>query len=186
MNGYEILNWRSALTILQHDYVEEYKDIWAVLSAFKLKHSAVAAAGGGKSPVANELDSAFYRKGWAEKQFDIDIRVDKTAINVPTHKVDCYKNGIALEVEWNNKTPFFDRDLNNFRILFELRVVSVGVIVTRSSKLQTLFNKMGKGTSYGASTTHMNKLTPLIQGGAAGGCPVLVFGITDALYDSRA
>jgi len=31
----------------------------------------------------------------------------------PTHKVDCYKNRIALELEWNNKDPFFDRDLNN-------------------------------------------------------------------------
>ena len=42
----------------------------------------------------------------------------------PTHKVDCYKNRIALEIEWNNKDPFFDRDLNNFRLLFDLRAIS--------------------------------------------------------------
>gem|GEM_PF-3417229 len=31
--------------------------------------------------------------------------------------------------EWNKKDPFFDRDLNNFRLLFDLRAVSVGIIV---------------------------------------------------------
>ena len=35
----------------------------------------------------------------------------------------------------------------------------------------------------GASTTHMSKLLPKIEGGGAGGCPVLVFGITKKLYD---
>ena len=30
------------------------------------------------------------------------------------------KNGFGLEIEWNNKDPFFDRDLNNFRLLFDL------------------------------------------------------------------
>ena len=27
-----------------------------------------------------------------------------------------FKNRIAVEMEWNNKDPFYDRDLNNFRI----------------------------------------------------------------------
>ena len=45
---------------------------------------------------------------------------------------------MALEIEWNNKDPFYDRDLNNFRLLFELRVVSVGVIVTRCASLDRL------------------------------------------------
>jgi restriction endonuclease BglII len=56
--------------------------------------------------------------------------VDDIEHAAPTHKVDCYKNRVALEVEWNNKDPFFDRDLNNFRLLFELRAIDVGVIIT--------------------------------------------------------
>jgi hypothetical protein len=36
---------------------------------------------------------------------------------------------VALEVEWNNKDPFYDRDLNNFRLLFDLQVIDVGVIM---------------------------------------------------------
>jgi hypothetical protein len=43
------------------------------------------------------------------------------------------------------------------------------VIITRSDELQEVFNKLGKGSSYGASTTHMGKLLPRIQGGGAGG-----------------
>jgi hypothetical protein len=97
--------------------------------------------------------------------------------------VDCFKNGVALEIEWNNKDPFFDRDLNNFRLLFELRVASVGVIVTRCDELQTIFNELDRGKSYGMSTTHMLKLLPKIYGGGAGGCPVLVFGMSKKLYE---
>lgn len=44
----------------------------------------------------------------------------------PTHKVDCHKNRVALEIEWNSKDPFFDRDVNNFRPLFDLHAIYVG------------------------------------------------------------
>jgi len=91
-------------------------------------------------------------------------------------------NFMKSGVEWNNKDPFYDRDLNNFRLLFDLRAVSVGVIITRSDALQNTFNQLGKGHAYGASTTHMSKLIPRIEGGGGGGCPILVFGITDKLY----
>ena len=78
---------------------------------------------------------------------------------------------------------FFDRDLNNFRLLFELRAISVGVIITRTDGLQAILNSLGRGPSYGQSTTHMNKLLPRIEGGGGGGCPILVFGISTQLYE---
>jgi hypothetical protein len=57
-----------------------------------------------------------------------------------------------------------------------------GVIVTRASHLQAIFKSLGPkvGNKYGASTTHMEKLLPRIEGG--GGCPILAFGITSAKY----
>ena len=103
----------------------------------------------------------------------------------PTHKIDCYKNHIALEIEWNNKNPFFDRDLNNFRLLFDLRAISVGIIITRCDDLQDIFNDLGKGSSYGTSTTHMAKLIPRVEGGGGSGCPIVVFGIKASLYDEE-
>ena len=87
-----------------------------------------------------------------------------------------------MEVEWNNKDPFFDRDLNNFRLLFDLRVIEVGVIITRADNLQDIFDALERGHSYGSSTTHMAKLIPRIEGGSGGGCPILAFGITKSLY----
>ena len=108
--------------------------------------------------------------------------MDGREFESPTHSVDCFKGRVGVEVEWNNKDPFYDRDLNNFRLLFDLRVIDVGVIITRASELQTIFEALGKGASYGASTTHHSKLWPRLEGGGGGGCPVLTFAITSALY----
>ncbi|GAH77665.1 unnamed protein product, partial [marine sediment metagenome] len=150
--------------------------------SFRLLRSDILLPGGGKSPIARKLDHEFYGRGWLEKAFDIEMVVDQESIETPTHKVDCFKNKVGVEIEWNNKDPFYDRDLNNFRLLFELRALSVGVIITRCDELQDIFDELGKGQSYGSSTTHMKKLLPRIQGGGGGGCPVLVFGISKALY----
>jgi hypothetical protein len=179
---YEIHEWRHATSILQGDFPEEWQDMVDVLSAFRLLKSDIVQPGGRKSPIAVKFDEAFFARGWIEKAFDTRIVIDEQALETPTHKVDCVKNRIALEIEWNNKDPFYDRDLNNFRLLFDLRAISVGVIITRTDELQDIFNGLGKGSSYGASTTHMSKLLPRIEGGGGGGCPILVLGITNKLY----
>lgn len=181
-NTFEIHEWRHASAILHSDFRSEFNDIVDVLNGFRLLRSQVAAAGKNKSPISTSIDSAFYEKGWIETSFDTKIVVDGVPSETPTHKVDCYRNKVAFEIEWNNKDPFFDRDLNNFRLLFDLRVVSVGVILTRCDDLQVIFNALNKGSSYGNSTTHMSKLLPRIQGGGGGGCPILVFGISKELY----
>lgn len=181
-NHYEVYEWKHAIAILKQDYPQEWQDIIEVLTNFRLRKSAINVGGGRKSDVAAELDKAFYRRGWKEKQFQTKVVVDERETPSPTHKVDCYKNEIALEIEWNNKDPFYDRDLNNFRLLFDLRTVSVGIIVTRSDELQEIFDDLGRGASYGSSTTHMSKLLFRVEGGG-GGCPVLVFGIMKELYE---
>ena len=43
---------------------------------------------------------------------------------------------IGCEIEWNNKDPFFDRDLENFKRLHAEGAISVGVIITRGFSLQ--------------------------------------------------
>lgn len=179
---YQIHEWRHATAILSSDFPDEWKDILDVLTGFRLLKEDIAVGGGNKSKVAEKIDGAFYSRGWREQHFDTKFVVDEAVVRSPTHKVDCYKNSIGLEIEWNNKDPFFDRDLNNFRLLFELRVVSVGVIVTRADELQTIFNELHRGSSYGQSTTHLSKLLPKVEGGGSGGCPLLVFGITRKLY----
>lgn len=179
---YEIHEWRNAVGVLQTAHPIEWAEILEALRGFRFRASDVLAPGKNKSDLAKGLDSALLRHGWRETQFQTAVKVDDVIRESPTHKVDCYKNRVALEVEWNNKDPFFDRDLNNFRLLFDLNVIDVGVILTRCSELQAIFNRLGKGKSYGNSTTHMKKLIPRIMGGGGGGCPILVLGIGAKLF----
>ncbi|HEY1982531.1 MAG TPA: BglII/BstYI family type II restriction endonuclease [Xanthobacteraceae bacterium] len=179
---YEVHEWRNGLAILAAAHPEEWRNIFEVLRGFTLLKSDVVKPGGSKGLIASKLDSHFTRLGWIEKKFDTKIVVDTAEHIAPTHKVDCYKSRVALEVEWNNKDPFYDRDLNNFRLLFDLRAIDVGIIITRCSELQQIFNKLGRGASFGNSTTHMAKLLPRLEGGGGGGCPVVVFGIRGAAY----
>ncbi len=183
-DNYEIHQWRHACAILRQDFPHEYADLIDVLTRFRLRKSHIAVGGGRKSEVAGWIDSELAAKGWVEKGFETSITVDQNVMESPTHAVDCFKNRVAVEIEWNNKDPFFDRDLNNFRLLFDLRAVSVGIIITRCDELQEIFASLGRGQSYGASTTHMSKLLPRIQGGGGAGCPLLVFGIRRSLYDA--
>lgn len=180
--NYELHEWRHATAILSADFPQEYADIVDVLTRFRMLRSYINTPGGRKSNLAGWLDAELTAKGWVEKQFRTQIKVDERVMDSPTHKIDCYKNGVALEIEWNNKDPFYDRDLNNFRLLFDLRAVSVGVIITRCDELQTIFDQLGRGASFGNSTTHMSKLLPRIEGGGGAGCPLLVVGIKPSLY----
>jgi hypothetical protein len=179
---YEVHEWRNGLAILAGARPDEWNDIVQVLRGFTLLKSDVLKPGGSKGLIASKLDTHFTKLGWVEKKFETKIVVDSAEHIAPTHKVDCYKNRVALEVEWNNKDPFYDRDLNNFRLLFELRAIDTGVIITRCTELQQIFNKLGRGPSFGNSTTHMAKLLPRLEGGGGGGCPVVVFGISRAAY----
>ncbi len=180
--SYEIYEWKHAVAILKYDFPEEWNDIISVLRRFRLLSSSILRPGGRKSPIAVNVNGMFQSLGWSEKKFDVSVVVDDVPHESPTHNVDYFKNRIAIEMEWNNKDPFYDRDLNNFRLLHQLDVVSVGVFITRSDELQQIFNILKKGKSYGASTTHMSKLLPKIEGGGGGGCPILAFGITKKLY----
>ncbi len=47
-----------------------------------------------------------------------------------------------MEIEWNNKDPFCDRDLENFKRLHADGVISIGVIITRRNSLQDAFRQV--------------------------------------------
>jgi hypothetical protein len=180
--NYDCHEWKHASAILSQDFPSEWTDLLTLLTDFRLRRSWINTGGGNKSRLSAHVDGFLAARGWRETQFRTAIEVDEARYDSPTHKVDCFKNRVALEIEWNNKDPFFDRDLNNFRLLFDLRAISVGIILTRADELQDIFNQLGRGSSYGNSTTHMSKLLPRIEGGGGAGCPLLVFGIRKSLY----
>jgi hypothetical protein len=156
--AYEVHEWRNAAGVLSTAHPSEWNDLLGMLRAFEFRRSEVLKGGGRKSVIAQRIDTFLEARNWKEKKFETMIQVDEEKRDSPTHKVDCFKDRVGLEIEWNNKDPFFDRDLNNFRLLFDLRVIDVGVIVTRASRLQTIFKSLGKKVAdkYGASTTHMD------------------------------
>lgn len=183
---FRIYNYRHADIILRYGFPDEYRDLVKVLSEYQLLYSHILQPGGNKGPIAMGLERTFSELGWIEKKWDIDVLIDGDSRDSPTHKVDYYRNRIAVETEWNNKDPFYDRDLNNFRLLHALDIISVGVIITRATELHEVLYTLRNRGSYGASTTHHGKLLPKIAGGGAAECPLLIFAIKpEAAKDDR-
>jgi hypothetical protein len=102
-DNYEVHEWKHACAILQQDFASEWNDICEVLTKFRFKKSWITVGGGRKSKVSEEIDRELYKRQWVEKHFDTEILIDEIAIESPTHKIDCFKNRVALEIEWNNK-----------------------------------------------------------------------------------
>jgi Restriction endonuclease BglII len=86
------------------------------------------------------LRDALYAAGWGKHVFKVATSVDGRERQATSHEVDhvqrCAAGTLALEIEWNNKDPFFDRDLESFQRLHAQGAISVGVLVTRGSRLQ--------------------------------------------------
>ena len=124
LERYHVKEWRNATGVFCTACPKEWEEVQEVLRQFKLLKSEVRIGGGNRSLISRRIDEPLYAKGWVEKEFKTSIIVDENRIDSPTHSVDCFKGGVAVEMEWNNKDPFFDQDLNNFRLLFDLRAIS--------------------------------------------------------------
>ena len=78
--------------------------------------------------------------GWKKHIFEIKKIVDGAEKESISHEIDHVKifprGTFALEIEWNNKDPFYDRDLENFKRLHADGVISIGAIITRGASLQ--------------------------------------------------
>ena len=103
------------------------------------------------------------------------IVVDKSKLIRPPTGWTATKTVWRSKSSGDNKDPFYDRDLNNFRLFLSICARSmpgvsslVAPSCSKSSKCQ-----LGRG-AFGNSTTHMAKLLPRLDGGSGGGCPVVV------------
>ena len=80
-------------------------------------------------------------------EFVVETRINGVARESQSHEVDHVRElpageRIALEIEWNNKDPFYDRDLENFQRLHANGAISVGLIVTRGRSLHEEMRSM--------------------------------------------
>lgn len=184
---YEVYDFKHAAAILTTEFPQEAAELFDALRRFRISYSDVLMAGGNESAVPKRMQALLRPLGWREDRFTARTLVDDQEIRADSHFVDFIKGRVAFDMEWNSKDQTFDRDLFAFRSFFDYDRISLAVLVTRSERLQTtLFKSLGIHAKYGASTTHMGKLLPRLRAGRGGGCPILVFGITEqVIIDDR-
>lgn len=191
---YDFYNFNSAIEILSQSYPEEFAEIVVALEQFEITTADILAKGGNESQIPKKLNALLRPKMWREVEVSGDLVVRlfegkkrKEAFKeftleefISGHKIDYVKGEVAVDLEWNSKDQTFDRDLYAFRTFYECGVITCGVLITRSEKLNVVFDSLGSDikSKYGASTTWMGKLLPRIHARRHGGCPLMVVGIT--------
>ncbi len=191
---YDVYSYRHAASILRNSEPDEFNEILGALREFRLTVNMIKSPGGNESDIPKLLSNLLRPKGWYETRIHGDLIVFqnikpedgkqkeiriKRSNYIDGHKVDYVKNRVAFDMEWNSKDQTFDRDLYAARAFYECGLISAAILVTRSEKLNPIFGKLGITKKYGASTTWSGKLIPRLDTGRNGGCPVLVFAITD-------
>jgi hypothetical protein len=139
--GFQVLTLYHAEAILKHDLGTAVQELEAVLAAIRIPVEELVRGGGGESKATQRLRKALADDHqWKKHNFEIQKIVDGKPKEAISHEIDHVKvfSGftVALEIEWNNKDPFFDRDLENFKRLHADGAISLGVIITRGSSLQ--------------------------------------------------
>ena len=189
--GYHYGVTRYADLILEHAFPQKFTDIKDNLKDFYIDYKKdIKTGGGSKAKHTARHDKGLVNRGWSKHNVTIEKLVDgESVFRVRNHEIDVFTKGdnndypgIADEMEWNNKDPFYHRDLNNFQALHREGVIAVGVIITRGPRLQQVLEYLGKKgefskEKYGKATTHWDKLIPMIDMGGGGECPRLFIGI---------
>jgi hypothetical protein len=133
--GYQFEFASHAAAILTVDFPEAIGEIEQALDGFSIPIEEIVGSGGGETKGTQRLRRALARLNWPKANFTIEKRLNDVPRGSTSHEVDhvrSFESGvIALEIEWNNKDPFFDRDLENFKRLHAEGAISVGVIVSR-------------------------------------------------------
>ncbi len=138
--GFQVKTLHHAEAILKHDMKEVVVELEQVLSNVSIPIEELVHGGGGEGELTQRLRKALTDRKWEKHVFEIKKIVDGKEKESLSHEIDHVRrlpNGtIALEIEWNNKDPFFDRDLENFKRLHADGVISIGIIITRGASLQ--------------------------------------------------
>lgn len=151
--GFQIRFESHARAILGVDFPDAVAELEAALGTATIPIEEIIAGGGGEARGTQRLRRALAARGWRKTTFRIEKRINDVPRESQSHEVDHVRSfgdaaspaRIALEIEWNNKDPFFDRDLENFKRLHADGAISVGIIVTRGRALhQTMRELVGR------------------------------------------
>jgi hypothetical protein len=130
-----------AQAILSVDFPDVAAQLEEVLLGSTIPIEEIIGSGGGETKGTQRLRNALKDHGWRKHNFIVQRIIDGVEREAQSHEVDhiqVFQGGtVALEIEWNNKDPFFDRDLENFKRLHADGAISLGIIITRGASLQT-------------------------------------------------
>ncbi len=146
--AWEIQSINFADVIVREEFSKELDELADILlaSSFTIEDSIIK-RGGGLADQTQELTVSLNNKGWWKNNITISNTIefqnefDPIVSSSTSHEIDHLKKNdadqvIALEIEWNNKDEFFDRDFQSIRRLYELNVIDLGVIITRGQNLE--------------------------------------------------
>ncbi len=138
--GFDLAIRNHAGAILQVDFPEVARELEAALLEARIPAEELIGSGGGEAQSTQRLRRRLYEAGWLKHNFDFRLIVDGRETVATSHEIDHVRRAaggtVACEIEWNNKDPFYDRDLENFQRLHAQSAISVGVLVTRGASLQ--------------------------------------------------
>ena len=141
--GFNIATLHHGEAILKHDMPSAAEEIERILLGFRIPIAELVSGGGGEAQGTQRLRRAFNDLGWVKKRIDVKKIINCREVASLSHEIDHVKDFgpaewlFALEIEWNNKDPFFDRDLENFKRLHAEGAISVGAIITRGQSFQS-------------------------------------------------
>jgi len=141
--GFQVEFHSHAKAILGVDFRDAVVELETALSETTIPIEEIIAGGGGESKGTQRLRKALTKLDWPKFTFIIEKIINGDKRESVSHEIDHVRsfrvkpktNRIALEIEWNNKDPFYDRDLENFKRLHADGAISVGIIVTRGRSL---------------------------------------------------
>lgn len=144
--GFDLHALNHAEAVFERDFPTPMGELSDILLSITIPVEELVRGGGGESPMTQRLRNAFTERGWPKRNINIRKFVDDAERTSTTHTIDHVRftnvGSIALEIEWNNKDPFFDRDLENFQRLHHEGAISLGVIITRGSSLQSSLHQI--------------------------------------------
>lgn len=139
--GFDVEVRNHAASILAGDFPTETQTLITALREHRMTARDIIQSGGGHAASTMRLRDSLRGSGWAKHTFVVQITVDGLLREAVSHEVDhifrAKAGTLALEIEWNNKDPFFDRDLENFQRLHAQGAISVGILITRGAALQS-------------------------------------------------
>jgi hypothetical protein len=142
--GFQVEFHSHAEAILSVDFPSAAGELEEVLLEASIPIEEIIAGGGGETKNTQRLRRGLAATGWETTTFIVEKIINGVPRESISHKMDhvryvSQRDGssgvVALEIEWNNKDPFYDRDLENFKRLHAEGAISVGIIVTRGRSL---------------------------------------------------